>query len=139
MVTETLNETVFGLETEFDGTLSFSDNLVITGKFTGTINSTGVLEIDKTAVCKVDVISAKTITVYGRVTGNLEAEECVELCHGSKVTGNITAAAIRISDNVEFEGEVHMIETIPNEDIFNTLSEEYKNSLVLKGSEKSGS
>ena len=39
------NLTVFGQETEFDGVLEFSDNLVITGKFHGTINASGDLEI----------------------------------------------------------------------------------------------
>ena len=37
--------TVFGAETEFDGVLEFSDDLIITGKFTGKINATGNLEI----------------------------------------------------------------------------------------------
>ena len=31
------NITVFGSETEFDGTLEFRDSLVITGKFSGKI------------------------------------------------------------------------------------------------------
>ncbi len=136
MANETLNETVFGLETEFDGTLSFTDNLVITGKFKGTIDSTGLLEIDKTAVCEVDKMSAKVITVYGRVKGNLEASECVELCRGSKVIGNITTAALRISDNVEFEGEVSMIDSMPNEDLFSVVSTEYKDAFIIKGGEE---
>ena len=42
--------TVFGAETEFDGVLEFSDDLIITGKFTGRINATGNLEIEKNAV-----------------------------------------------------------------------------------------
>ena len=48
------NLTVFGQETEFDGELEFTDNLVITGKFSGKINATGNLEIDKTALCNVE-------------------------------------------------------------------------------------
>ena len=47
--------TVFGLETEFDGVLEFSDDLVITGKFNGRIKATGNLEIakeDKTPICQ---------------------------------------------------------------------------------------
>ena len=79
MANENKNETVFGQETEFEGNLTFTDSLVITGKFTGVIDSTGDIEIDKTAVCKVDKISAKSIIVSGRVTGNLEASDFVEL------------------------------------------------------------
>lgn len=66
------NLTVFGQETEFDGVLEFSDNLVITGKFHGTINASGDLEIEKTAVCDVDKMSANSIVVSGKITGDIE-------------------------------------------------------------------
>ena len=39
------NLTVLGEETSFDGFLSFTDNLVITGSFSGTIESDGNFEI----------------------------------------------------------------------------------------------
>ena len=45
--------TVFGPETEFDGVLEFSDDLIITGKFNGKIKATGNLEVSKEAVCTV--------------------------------------------------------------------------------------
>lgn len=132
MANEVLNETVFGQGTEFEGVLSFTDNLVITGKFTGTIEATGTLEIDKTAVCNVDKMSAKTIIIYGRVNGNVEASNVVELCKGSKVKGDITTANLRIADNVEFEGQVSMLKEIPDIDLFAETSEEYKSALLLR-------
>ncbi len=130
------NLTVFGQETEFEGVLSFTDNLVITGKFRGTINSTGSLEIDKTAVCEVDVMKADSIVVSGKITGDLTAKERVELCSGSKVTGDISTARLRISDNVDFDGQVSMLESIPDVDLFTVASAEYKNALVLKNEEQ---
>ena len=48
------NYTILGSETSFDGVLEFTDNLKINGKFNGTINSNGNLDIDKAAVCTVD-------------------------------------------------------------------------------------
>ncbi len=51
------NITIFGSETEFDGTLGFRDRLVITGKFSGKIIApTGELEIAKNATCNVESI-----------------------------------------------------------------------------------
>ena len=135
MAKENLNLTVFGQETEFEGKLEFTDNLIITGTFMGTINATGALEIDKTAVCKVDVMKADSIVVSGQVTGNLEAKERVELCNGSKVTGDINTARLRIADNVEFEGQVNMVEEVPDTDIFTVASKEYKDSLIMKTGE----
>lgn len=135
MASEKKNETIFGQETEFEGNLTFSDSLVITGKFNGNINATGDLEIEKSAVCNVDKMIAATVVVSGRVNGNIEASKSVELCKGSKVKGDITTPELRIADNVEFEGSVNMLDEIPDTDIFSISSDEYKKSLVLKNSE----
>ena len=135
MAKETGNLTVFGQETEFEGVLEFSDSLVITGKFEGTIKATGSLEIDKAAVCNVDKITAESIVVSGQVNGNLEGKERVELCNGSKVKGDIRTARLRIGENVDFEGQVSMIENIPDIDLFSVASSEYKNALIMKTDE----
>ncbi len=93
---EKRNITVFGEETEFDGVLEFSDRLVITGKFSGKINApSGDLEIAKNAACKVSTIDANSIIVAGGdVQGDMNAAERVEICSGSKVSGNSTTARI---------------------------------------------
>lgn len=135
MAKETGNLTVFGQETEFEGVLEFSDSLVITGKFEGTIKATGSLEIDKAAVCNVDKITAESIVVSGQVNGNLEGKERVELCNGSKVKGDIRTARLRIGENVDFEGQVSMIENMPDIDLFSVASSEYKNALIMKTDE----
>lgn len=135
MTKNTGNLTVFGQETEFDGVLEFTDNLVITGKFYGTINATGNLEIDKTAVCKVDKMLAQSIVVSGQILGNIEAQEKVELCSGSKVKGDIKTSNLRIADNVEFDGQISMLPENPDIDIFELASSEYKNSLIMKKNE----
>lgn len=129
------NVTVFGQETEFDGTIEFTDSLIITGKFNGTIKATGSLEIDKTAVCTVDKMVAESIVVSGQITGNIEADERVELCNGSKVKGDIRTARLRIGDNVEFEGQISMIEQVPDIDLFTVASDEYRKALILKTDE----
>ena len=69
-VTEKLDDekrtlTIFGPETEFDGVLEFSDDLIITGKFNGRIKATGNLEIAKGAVCTVEKMTAKSIVISG--------------------------------------------------------------------------
>lgn len=129
------NLTVFGSETEFDGVLEFTDSVVITGKFHGTINASGDLEIEKNAICNVDNMKAQSVVISGQVTGNVEGKERIELCSGSKVKGNLTSARLRIADNVEFDGKVSMIDEIPSTDIFAVGSQEFKNSLVMRTNE----
>lgn len=84
--------TVFGPETDFDGVLEFSDDLIITGRFNGKIKATGNLEISKDAVCTVDSIQVKSIVISGSVTGDINASERVEICSGASVTGDISTA-----------------------------------------------
>jgi cytoskeletal protein CcmA (bactofilin family) len=129
---EKKNYTVFGAGTEIEGVLEFSDDLTITGKFTGTIKATGSLEIARTAVCSVDKISVKSVVIFGTVTGDIEASERVEICSGGKVSGNITTARLRIADNTDFEGQVTMLDTVPDVDLFSVASDEYKQALILK-------
>lgn len=129
---EKRNITVFGEETEFDGVLEFKDRLVLTGKFTGKINAPeGELEIAKNAVCNVDSIDVNSIVVAGNVVGNMNATERVEICSGSVVDGNISTARIRIANNVDFKGEVSMIEKEPEIDLFSVASDEYKQAVIV--------
>ena len=132
METKKRNLTFFGPETEFDGDLEYSDDLVITGKFSGNIKSNGSLEIARTAVCKVGKISVQSIVIFGTVIGDIEASERIEMCAGSKVSGDVSTARLRIAENVDFDGQVTMLDEIPSVDLFSVASREYKQALVLK-------
>ena len=120
------NVTVLGQKTEFVGELEFSDNLVITGTFEGRIQSSGNLRIDKTAQCKVSQIAADSIFVAGAVTGDLKAASKLEIASGSRVVGDVSALRLRIDDNVDFHGQVTMLEASPDVDIFSRTAAEYK-------------
>jgi len=128
------NLTIFGQETEFEGVLEFTDNLVITGKFKGNINASGDLEIDENSVCEVSSMKANSVEIFGKVTGNIEANERVELCSGSIVKGDIVSGRIRIADDVDYEGNVSMFNEVPDIDLFSVASEEYKKSILIKSS-----
>ena len=126
------NVTVFGTETEFDGVLEFKDRLIITGKFNGKIVApTGDLTVDKNAECTVESIDANSIVICGNLKGDMNANDRVEICSGSVVEGNITTARIRIANNVDFSGEVSMIEKEPEVDLFSVASSEYKQAMVV--------
>lgn len=120
------NVTVLGQKTQFVGDLEFSDNLVITGTFDGKITSKGNLKIDKTAQCKVSSISADSIFVAGVVNGDMKATSKVEIATGSTVIGDIEALRLRIDDNVDFHGQITMLDESPDVDIFSLTASEYK-------------
>lgn len=126
------NLTVFGEETSFSGVLEYTDNLVITGNFEGTIKSTGNLEIAKTAVCNVDSMSANEILIAGSVKGNIYADSKLEMSSGGKIEGDITTKKLRIADNVDFKGKVSMLDKPSNVDIFSVTAAEYKEAVLGK-------
>ena len=105
---------------------------MITGKFSGKISATGDLEIDKTALCDVESIKVNSLVISGKVKGNIEAKERVEMCSGSSVFGDVVTGRIRIADNVDFEGSVTMLQNPPDVDIFSVASDEFKQALLIK-------
>lgn len=131
-ITGKRNITAFGTETEFEGVLEFRDKLIITGKFTGKIIApTGDLTIDKNAVCTVENIEANSIVISGNLKGDMNAVDRVEICSGSVVEGNIKTSRIRIANNVDFTGEVNMIQKEPDVDLFSVASNEYKQAMII--------
>lgn len=125
------NKTVFGPETEFEGEISFTDTLVIAGSFKGTINATGDAQVAKGATVDADKIAVQSIVIYGDVKGDIEATERVEICSGSKVSGDIQTPRLRIAKDVEYSGQVTMLKTEPERDIFSVASEEYRSALQV--------
>ena len=129
---EKKNITVFGEDSEFDGVLEFKDRLVITGKFCGKIDApTGDLEIAKSSSCDVESITANSIVISGNVKGELKASERIEICSGSVVESDITTARIRIANNVDYIGQVSMLDEEPSVDLFTVSSKEYKQAMVI--------
>lgn len=123
------NITVLGEETCFEGYLEFTDSLVVTGKFDGTIKSEGKLEIAKTAECEVDEMSASSIMIAGSVKGNINARDRLEIRSGSKITGDIKTRKLRIAENVEYQGAVTMLEDAQDVDVFSVSTSEFKEQL----------
>ena len=129
---EKKNITVLGAETEFEGNLTFTDKLVVTGKFTGKIESdNGDLQIAKNAVCNVESLNVNSVVIYGDVKGQINATERVEICSGSIVEGDVKTARVRIANNVDFNGQVTMLEKELEIDLFSVASDEYKKAMLV--------
>ncbi len=104
-------KTVLGKGTYFNGVLNFKDSLKINGSFIGSINATGLLIIGEGAIVKANV-TARSIVVYGTVSGDVYAKEKVEMLPTGRVYGNIKAKKIKISDGVIFNGRCEMVKEL---------------------------
>lgn len=95
--------TIIGPDANFKGDLTFDSAAKVLGTFEGSITAKGKVQIADGATCKATV-KAKEISVEGRVEGNLEAADRVELRPNGVIAGDITAARMTMADGASIDG-----------------------------------
>lgn len=100
-------ETVIGPGTEMEGNLGTHESMRIDGKIKGEIHAHAVV-IGEFGVVLGD-ITAASVTVAGKVKGNISATESLELLPKGQLVGDIRTAKLIISDGANFEGNCQMI------------------------------
>ncbi|RLB07573.1 MAG: polymer-forming cytoskeletal protein, partial [Deltaproteobacteria bacterium] len=78
-----------GVETSFEGKLSYNGAVRLDGRFKGEIHSEDILVVGETAKIEGEV-HVGTAIIQGEVVGNIIAKEKVELHHPGRVIGDIT-------------------------------------------------
>ncbi len=101
-------KSILGTSSSLDGKLYFNDSVKINGSFKGTINSSGTLIIGDKAKVEAN-INAKALVSYGKLDGDVVAEESIELFYPSEMNGNVKTKKIKISDGVIFKGNCDII------------------------------
>src|SRR4029079_427907 len=86
------------------GSIKFQKELLIDGKVEGEINSDGVLTIGENADIRGE-IKTKSITVYGKVHGNITVGERCELKSRCTLQGDLKAARLVIEEGATFIGK----------------------------------
>lgn len=88
------------------GELSGSEDLYVDGQVEGTIALKGnSLTVGPNGQVKASV-EAKGVVVQGRLDGNIQASDRVELRKSATVTGDITAQRISIEEGASLKGKV---------------------------------
>ena len=91
-----------------NGELSGSEDMTIEGRVDGKIDLKDyVLTVGANGRIKAQV-TAKSIVVFGQVTGNLTATEKVDIKEKGSVEGDIVAPRVAIADGSHFKGSVDM-------------------------------
>jgi cytoskeletal protein CcmA (bactofilin family) len=93
--------------TDFHGELSFQDTLRIDGKFAGTIRDGRLLIIGESADVNADIHVA-TVSVSGRLQGNVHAKERVELHASARCQCNLDTRVLVVEEGAMFEGGCSM-------------------------------
>ncbi len=95
---------ILSSDVEIKGSIKFQKELLIDGKVEGEINSDGVLTIGENADIRGE-IKTKSITVYGKVQGNITVGERCELKSKCILQGDLKAARLVIEEGATFIGK----------------------------------
>lgn len=101
---EQAGKDVLSSDVEIKGSIKFQKELLIDGKVEGEINSDGVLTIGENADIRGE-IKTKSITVYGKVQGNITVGERCELKSRCTLQGDLKAARLVIEEGATFIGK----------------------------------
>lgn len=100
-----------GRSISINGQVSGDEDLLIQGRVDGSVNlKQHAVTVGPEGEIKAD-ITARIITIEGRVEGNLHAQDQVMLRGSAVVEGNITAPRVVLEDGARFRGGVDMGET----------------------------
>lgn len=104
----TRNAAVIGSTIKIKGEVSGEENLLIEGKVAGSVELNGHdLTIGQLGEVDAD-LSAKTIKVEGKVTGDIKGAEKVIITKSGRVLGNIIAPRVTLEDGAKFKGSIDM-------------------------------
>ena len=101
---------ILGKGCKFKGTIDVEGTLRIDSEFEGVVNCPETLVVGKTGVVKAE-INAKNAVIGGKVVGNINATNKIELQSGSHIEGDINTHRLVIDEGVFFEGSCKMGET----------------------------
>jgi cytoskeletal protein CcmA (bactofilin family) len=91
-------------DVEIKGSIKFQNELTVDGKVEGEITSAGVLTVGENSEIKGE-IKTKSVTVYGKVHGNITVEERCELKARATLFGDLKATRLVIEEGATFVGK----------------------------------
>jgi len=100
-------DTVLAQDIDFEGTIEFSEPLLVKGSVRGDIKTPSDLFIADGARVNAD-ISASRVSIKGTVQGDVNASERVELFSGAAIVGNVATPDLIVQSGSHFTGRCEM-------------------------------
>src|SRR6516162_9800500 len=101
------SKNVLNSDVELKGTLKFSGELTFDGKLEGDINSEGSLQLGDNAVVRGNIL-ANSVTVRGKVNGNISAKDKIDIKSKTELFGDIRSPKLVIEEGVTFVGKTEV-------------------------------
>ncbi|MDF2501467.1 MAG: polymer-forming cytoskeletal [Anaerosporomusa subterranea] len=100
-------ETIIGKDTIFRGTISSNSGIRIDGKIEGEITTSSDVIIGPTGIAEAQ-INARNAVVAGRVIGNVNITEKLELSPTATVQGDVKVGVLVIGEGAVYKGACEM-------------------------------
>jgi cytoskeletal protein CcmA (bactofilin family) len=98
---------VVGAGLIIEGEFTSDEPVVVEGTLRGTLTTRDSLTVSGDGVVEADV-RAHSASVAGQLTGNVTADERVDIQAGGRLIGDVKAARLTIADGAIFRGNVDM-------------------------------
>jgi cytoskeletal protein CcmA (bactofilin family) len=98
------SKNVLASDVEIKGNIKFTGELSFDGKLEGEISSDGSLHLGENAVVNGN-INVSSVVLRGKVNGNIEAKDKIDIKTKAELFGDIRAAKLVIEEGVTFVGK----------------------------------
>jgi cytoskeletal protein CcmA (bactofilin family) len=113
-VPSTLSLARIGASLKIKGSVTGEEDLQIDGKVEGPVTIRGRLTVGCSGQLSAGV-TARELAVYGKVSGNVDARDRVEIKRDGAVIGDIQTARISIEDGAIFKGRIEIGRSVQNQ------------------------
>ena len=101
------SKNVLNSDVEIKGNIKFSGELTYDGKLDGEFHTDGTLTLGDGAVINGN-INAQSVVVRGKVHGNINAREKIEIKSKAELFGDIRASKLVIEEGVTYVGKTEV-------------------------------
>lgn len=105
--TASTSKNTLASDVEIKGSLKFAGELTFDGKLEGEIQTDGILNLGDSAVVNGN-INAQSVVVRGKITGNINAKEKIDIKSKAELFGDIRASKLVIEEGVTFVGKTEV-------------------------------
>lgn len=107
--------TFLGPNAVIEGTITGNEAVTVEGTVRGKINLSADLLIGTKGRVEA-AVHARNVTIEGKLTGDVSADDRVELVASATVDGNIKAPKIIVAEGAKFRGNVDMGSRVPKDE-----------------------
>ena len=97
-------KTIIADDVEITGNIKCTGGVRLAGRLAGDLACGGDVLVEKTSQVKGN-LTVNTVTLYGRLAGNIVAKDRIELRSGARVMGDIKGKRLIVEDGVSFVGK----------------------------------